>query len=84
MADVKLFLGIHRAAEHPFTKEPIPVWIGDYVLQVRNRCSYGGSLWRRRLCFANFFKERNASYQNIFDQHFGSGLGPRRISISRF
>jgi leucyl-tRNA synthetase len=24
-------------AEHPFTKEPIPVWIGDYVLAGRNR-----------------------------------------------
>jgi leucyl-tRNA synthetase len=32
MADVKPFRSIHEHAEHPFTKEPIPVWIGDYVL----------------------------------------------------
>jgi leucyl-tRNA synthetase len=33
MADVKTISGFTGAyAEHPFTKEPIPVWIGDYVL----------------------------------------------------
>jgi hypothetical protein len=37
----KLFLGIHRAAEHP-TKEPIPVWIGDYVLAATEQVQ----LWR--------------------------------------
>ena len=34
MADVKTISGVFTGAyaEHPFTKEPIPVWIGDYVL----------------------------------------------------
>ncbi len=34
MADVKMITGAFTGAyaEHPFTKEPIPIWIGDYVL----------------------------------------------------
>ena len=34
MADVKSVSGAFTGAyaEHPFTKEPIPIWIGDYVL----------------------------------------------------
>ncbi len=34
MADVKTISGIFTGAyaEHPFTKEPVPIWIGDYVL----------------------------------------------------
>lgn len=34
MADVKTISGVFTGAyvEHPFTKQPIPVWIGDYVL----------------------------------------------------
>jgi leucyl-tRNA synthetase len=34
MADVKSITGAFTGAyaEHPFTKEPIPIWIGDYVL----------------------------------------------------
>ncbi|MAB56950.1 MAG: leucine--tRNA ligase [Aequorivita sp.] len=34
MADVKHITGVFTGAyaEHPFTKEPIPIWIGDYVL----------------------------------------------------
>ncbi|NND11550.1 MAG: leucine--tRNA ligase [Flavobacteriaceae bacterium] len=34
MADVKTISGMFTGAyaEHPFTKEPIPIWIGDYVL----------------------------------------------------
>ncbi|WP_194524951.1 leucine--tRNA ligase [Zobellia roscoffensis] len=34
MSDVKTISGAFTGAyaEHPFTKEPIPVWIGDYVL----------------------------------------------------
>ncbi|GAA4949792.1 leucine--tRNA ligase [Algibacter agarivorans] len=34
MADVKTISGVFTGAyaEHPFSKEPIPVWIGDYVL----------------------------------------------------
>jgi len=34
MADVKTISGVFTGAyaEHPFTKEPVPVWVGDYVL----------------------------------------------------
>ncbi|KXN99197.1 leucyl-tRNA synthetase [Aequorivita aquimaris] len=34
MADVKSITGVFTGAyaEHPFTKKPIPIWIGDYVL----------------------------------------------------
>ncbi|MCF6296483.1 MAG: leucine--tRNA ligase [Flavobacteriaceae bacterium] len=34
MADVKTISGVFTGAyaEHPFTKKPIPIWIGDYVL----------------------------------------------------
>ncbi len=34
MADVKTITGVFTGAyaEHPFTKEPLPIWIGDYVL----------------------------------------------------
>ncbi len=34
MADIKTITGVFTGAyaEHPFTKEPIPIWIGDYVL----------------------------------------------------
>lgn len=34
MADVKTISGAFTGAyaEHPFTKQPIPIWIGDYVL----------------------------------------------------
>ena len=34
MADVKTISGVFTGAyaEHPFTKKPVPVWVGDYVL----------------------------------------------------
>src|SRR5690606_13036389 len=34
MADVKTISGVFTGAyaEHPFTKEPVAIWIGDYVL----------------------------------------------------
>ena len=34
MADVKTISGVFTGAyaEHPFSKKPIPIWIGDYVL----------------------------------------------------
>src|SRR5690606_44373 len=33
MADVKNITGVFTGAyaEHPFTKKPVPIWIGDYV-----------------------------------------------------
>jgi len=74
MADVKAISGVFTGAfaEHPFTKEPIPVWIGDYVL-----AGYGtGAVMavpcgdERDYAFANFFKGQNGmpEIKNIFNQ----------------
>ena len=73
MADVKTITGVFTGAyaEHPFTKEPVPVWIGDYVL-----AGYGtGAVMavpcgdERDYAFANFFKGQNGmpEIKNIFD-----------------
>ncbi|MGK4566866.1 leucine--tRNA ligase [Flavobacterium sp. 3HN19-14] len=73
MADVKTISGVFTGAyaEHPFTKEPIPVWIGDYVL-----AGYGtGAVMavpcgdERDYAFANHFKGQNGMQpiKNIFD-----------------
>ena len=68
MADVKTISGVFTGAyaEHPFTKEPIPVWIGDYVL-----AGYGtGAVMavpagdQRDYDFAKHF---NIPITNIFD-----------------
>ncbi|OEK09283.1 leucine--tRNA ligase [Flavivirga aquatica] len=68
MADVKTISGAFTGAyaEHPFTKEPIPIWIGDYVL-----AGYGtGAVMsvpcgdERDYAFANHF---NIPIINIFD-----------------
>ncbi|MFL9829803.1 class I tRNA ligase family protein [Flavobacterium sp. ST-87] len=74
MADVKTISGVFTGAyaEHPFTKEPIPVWIGDYVL-----AGYGtGAVMavpcgdERDYAFANFFKGTNGmpEIKNIVDK----------------
>ncbi len=74
MADVKTISGVFTGAyaEHPFTKEPIPVWIGDYVL-----AGYGtGAVMavpcgdERDFAFTNFFKGQNGmpAIKNIFNQ----------------
>ncbi len=74
MADVKTISGVFTGAyaEHPFTKEPIPVWIGDYVL-----AGYGtGAVMavpcgdERDYAFANFFKGQQgmSDIKNIFDK----------------
>ncbi|WP_333809453.1 leucine--tRNA ligase [Flavobacterium sp.] len=74
MADVKTISGVFTGAyaEHPFTKEPIPVWIGDYVL-----AGYGtGAVMavpcgdERDYAFANFFKGVHGmpEIKNIFNQ----------------
>ncbi|WP_026978484.1 leucine--tRNA ligase [Flavobacterium tegetincola] len=74
MADVKTISGVFTGAyaEHPFTKEPVPVWIGDYVL-----AGYGtGAVMavpcgdERDYAFANFYKgtEGMPEIKNIFDQ----------------
>ena len=73
MADVKTISGVFTGAyaEHPFSKEPIPVWIGDYVL-----AGYGtGAVMavpcgdERDYAFANFFKGQNGmpAIKNIFN-----------------
>nr|WP_314865155.1 leucine--tRNA ligase [uncultured Flavobacterium sp.] len=74
MADVKTISGVFTGAyaEHPFTKQPIPVWIGDYVL-----AGYGtGAVMavpcgdERDYAFANFFKGQNGmpAIKNIFNK----------------
>jgi leucyl-tRNA synthetase len=74
MADVKTISGVFTGAyaEHPFTKAPIPVWIGDYVL-----AGYGtGAVMavpcgdERDYAFAHHFKGHNGmpEIKNIFDQ----------------
>ncbi len=68
MADVKTISGVFTGAyaEHPFTKAPIPIWIGDYVL-----AGYGtGAVMsvpcgdQRDYAFANHF---NIPISNIFE-----------------
>ncbi|MFH6997541.1 leucine--tRNA ligase [Flavobacterium sp. FlaQc-57] len=72
MADVKTISGVFTGAyaEHPFTREAIPVWIGDYVL-----AGYGtGAVMavpcgdERDYAFANFFKGAQGMQEikNIF------------------
>lgn len=68
MADVKTISGVFTGAYaiHPFTKQPIPIWIGDYVL-----AGYGtGAVMavpcgdQRDYDFATFF---NIPIPNIFE-----------------
>ena len=68
MADVKTISGVFTGAfaEHPFTKEAIPIWIGDYVL-----AGYGtGAVMsvpcgdQRDYDFAKYF---NIPIPNIFE-----------------
>ncbi len=87
MADVKTISGVFTGAyaEHPFTKEALPIWIGDYVL-----AGYGtGAVMAvpcgddRDFAFANHFKgaEGMPEITNIFadisieDSAFGSKEG---------
>jgi leucyl-tRNA synthetase len=76
MADVKTISGVFTGAyaEHPFSKEPIPVWIGDYVL-----AGYGtGAVMavpcgdERDYAFANFFKGQNGmpAIKNIYPNSY--------------
>ena len=90
MADVKTISGVFTGAyaEHPFTKESIPVWIGDYVL-----AGYGtGAVMavpcgdERDYAFAKFFKDnpeisggmpeiKNIFNQDISEAAFGEKTG---------
>ncbi|MCH4551822.1 leucine--tRNA ligase [Aestuariibaculum lutulentum] len=68
MADVKTITGAFTGAyaEHPFTKEPIPVWIGDYVL-----AGYGTGAVMSVPCGDqrdyDFAKHFNIAIPNIFE-----------------
>lgn len=68
MADVKTISGVFTGAyaEHPFTKGPIPIWIGDYVL-----ASYGTGAVMAVPCGDqrdfDFAKHFNIDIPNIFD-----------------
>ena len=69
MADVKTISGVFTGAyaEHPITKEPVPIWLGDYVL-----VGYGtGAVMavpagdERDFAFAKHF---DIEIKNIFDK----------------
>jgi leucyl-tRNA synthetase len=68
MADVKTISGVFTGAyaEHPFTKNPIPIWIGDYVL-----ASYGTGAVMAVPCGDqrdyDFAKHFGIDIPNIFD-----------------
>ena len=68
MADVKTISGVFTGAyaEHPFTKESIPIWIGDYVL-----ASYGTGAVMAVPCGDqrdyDFAKHYNIAIPNIFE-----------------
>ncbi len=67
LADVKTISGVFTGAyaEHPFTKAPIPIWIGDYVL-----ASYGTGAVMAVPCGDqrdyDFAKHFNLPIPNIF------------------
>ncbi|MDG1263391.1 MAG: leucine--tRNA ligase [Flavobacteriaceae bacterium] len=68
MSDVKSISGVFTGAYaiHPFTKEPIPIWIGDYVL-----AGYGTGAVMAVPCGDqrdfNFAKHFNIQIRNIFE-----------------
>ncbi len=68
MADVKSISGVFTGAyaEHPFTKEPVQIWIGDYVL-----ASYGTGAVMAVPCGDqrdwDFAKHFNIPIPNIFE-----------------
>ena len=87
MADVKTISGVFIGAyaEHPFTKEPIPVWIGDYVL-----AGYGtGAVMavpcgdERDYAFANFFKDQNGmpEIKNIFNKDISEAAYGEKVGF---
>ncbi|QXP50696.1 leucine--tRNA ligase [Cellulophaga sp. HaHa_2_1] len=68
MADVKTISGAFTGAyaEHPFTKEPVPIWIGDYVL-----AGYGTGAVMAVPCGDqrdyDFAKKFNIAIPNVFE-----------------
>lgn len=68
MADVKTISGAFTGAyaEHPFSKEPIPIWIGDYVL-----AGYGTGAVMSVPCGDqrdyDFAKHFNIAIPNVFE-----------------
>lgn len=79
MADVKTITGVFTGAyaEHPFTKKPVAIWIGDYVL-----AGYGTGAVMAVPCgderdynFAKHFAGQNGMPEiiNIFNQDISEG-----------
>lgn len=79
MADTKTISGVFTGAYaiHPLTHQPIPIWVGDYVLS-----SYGtGAVMAvpagddRDFAFAQFFKGKTGmpAIKNIFDKDISEG-----------
>lgn len=79
MADVKTISGVFTGAyaEHPFTKKPVAIWIGDYVL-----AGYGTGAVMAVPCgderdynFAKHFAGQNGMPEiiNIFNQDISEG-----------
>lgn len=79
MADTKTISGVFTGAYalHPLTHQPIPIWVGDYVLS-----NYGtGAVMAvpagddRDFAFAQFFKGKTGmpAIKNIFDKDISEG-----------
>lgn len=79
MADTKTISGVFTGAFaiHPLTHQPIPIWVGDYVLS-----NYGtGAVMAvpagddRDFAFAQFFKGKTGmpAIKNIFDKDISEG-----------
>ena len=83
MADVKTISGVFTGAYavHPFTHQPIPIWIGDYVL-----AGYGtGAVMavpagdERDYAFAKHF---GIEIKNIFDKDISEALQKKAVSCN--
>src|SRR5690554_3992847 len=79
MADVKTISGVFTGAyaEHPFTKEPIPIWIGDYVL-----AGYGtGAVWLFRVEMNVIMLLRNTSELRL--KTFSTKIFPKPLILKK-
>jgi len=82
MADVKTVSGVFTGAyaEHPFTKERIPIWIGDYVL-----AGYGTGAVMSVSCGDErdyaFAKHFNIPIKNIFNKDISQNAFTEKINF---
>ena len=69
MADVKTISGVFTGAyaEHPITKEPVPIWLGDYVLAGSGTGAVMAVPAGDERAFA-FAKHFDIEIKNIFDK----------------